>query len=598
MEEFNISLGQLKGEIASRMSFCQLSSREDFEACMTCNLGQFKLDSLRFDKLSLAGDLECSSGKDDENENESKTLKRKHEEDMKKEDNELEIKSNAKTMRFCEPENLEGVPAAIRPKIILDSSCTDTFPYDYDPSECCIIGKSISREDFVSKHEYITAWAECQSETCLNRNSANSANPFSGEDMDLDALSVDGKSSDDVSKTKIVTFESQLPPDGMEVSAHLSHLTRIQIHSEKRSNEFDPSSNDVYCDCLKSRISDRIEQPTQPMNSEECDSKVSLELHCCDKLSSQSDCSTIDYNNMAIVTQGCNDEPNTEACRAANEVLADRGSNILSGEPNTKQCLKLSRQESECSFYSELECYDKLSSQSDCSTIDYNDIAIVTQSCNDEPCRISNEILPATESNKLSDEAISKEGVDVVPLESKSNLNLELKCYDTVSSKPDNTKDSKHIARVTQGCNDETKVEACRGSNEISPQRKSIKLSGEAEVRQCLKITLVHKGCGIWAVKTSNKRKRSESESDDCIDSMRDAQAILDGGARHRYGVFKRVKLTLTNDHPSKHVKNGHVRTTKFRSLRRLATSLREMKSRIFRWPFQKRRGTVTPLLI
>ena len=602
MEEFNISLGQLRGDIASRMSFCQLSSREEFKACLTCSLGQLQLDSLRFDNLSLHGDCERSSGENDENDNENKTLKRKHEEDTKKEDNQLKIKSNAKRMRFCEPENPEGVPAAIRPQIILDSSCSDTFPYDYDPSEGCIIGKSISREDFTSKHKYITAWAECQSETCLNGNPADNASSFSCEDMDLDAMSVDGTSSHDVSKTNFVAIESQLPSRHIEVSAQLGHLNTIQIHNEKQRNELDWPSDNVYCDCLKSRISDRVEQPTQPMNSEECDSNVSLELNCCDKLSSQSDCSTIDYNDMAVATQGCSDEPNKEACRTAGEILAERESNILSGEPNAKQCLKFSRQESNCSLYSELECFDKFSSQSDCSTIDYNDLAIVTQSCNDEPnteaCRISNEILPATQSNKLSDEAISSEGFDVALLERESNLNLQLKCCDKVSSKPDDLVDSKHIARVTQRCNEELKVEACRASNEISPQRKSIKLSDEVEVRKCLKITLVHKGCGIWAVKTSNKRKRSESESDDCIDSMNDAQAILDVGAQHRYRVFKRVKLTLTNDHPSKCVKQGSVCTTRFRSLRRLATSLREMKSRIFRWPFQKRRATVTPFLI
>ena len=522
MEEFDSSLNQLKEEIASTMSFCQLSSTEEFNVCMTYSLGEFRLDQLRFDKLSLAGDFERSTNEECERfENKKETLKRKHEEDTKIEDNQLEIRSNAKRIRSCESENLKDISAAIRPKIVLDN---DTFPYDYDPSEGCVIGKSISREDFTSKHKYITAWAECQSETCLNRNSANSASSLSGEDMDLDEISVEAKFSDDLSERNFVSTESHFSSRDLKASADFSHLMSPQNCSGKISVEVEPSSNLVYSDCHKSGLNDHVKQPSQPMNSE------------------------IDQSSM----------------QNQNEINNN--------------------------FDSELKCHDRVSSQ---SHIDYNDMAQVTQGCNDEPtteaCRASNKTLPERESNKLSCELDLNKGPESAKQESKSNLILELKCCDKMSSKPDDIIDSKPIAKVTQGCNDET-------SNEILSERNNI-ISGEAEPRPCLKITLVHKGGGIWAVKTSNKRKRSESELDR-TDSISDAQAILEESAKQRRKVLKRVKLALTNERHAKKAKQGPVHTTKFKSLRRLATNLCEMKSRIFRKPFQKKRATVTPLLL
>ena len=616
MEEFNISLDQLKEELASRMSSCQLSSIEEFNVCMTYSLGEFKLDKLRFDQLSLAGDCQgLTSEADGKSENKSMTLKRKHEEDGKNEGNEPEVKSNAKRMRSCEPENSNGTPAAIRPKIVSDSSCNDSFPYDYDPSEGCIIGKSISREDFISKHKYITAWAECQSETCLNRNSANSANPFSSEDMDLDEISLEGKLSDDVNEAKSCSAtDGQLSSHDLKISADLGHLTAAQNHSAQPSTELEQPSHQVYTDCLKSHISDRVEQLTQPMNSEinqdfintqnEHKNKVDSELKCYDKMSSKTEINQVDSSNVARVTQGCNKEPKIEAWQALNEILPGTENNKVSGEANSNIPLKIAKQESKANLNEELKCYDKVSS--DRKMIDSDNKTRVTQGCNDEPkmeaCPASTECLPEI-GNKSSGEANSNKCHKTIKQGSESNLRLQLKCYDKVSSqsnkiKAENKADRQNTTRVTKGCVDQPKVKVCQISNEILPDRSNIKLSGEPEVRPSLKITLVHKGCGIWAVKTSNKRKRSESESDNCIDRLNDAQAILEESAKQRCKVLKRVKLALTNDRPSKNVKQGPVHTTKFKSLRRLATNLCEMKSRIFRKPFQKKRATVTPLLI
>ena len=617
MEEFNVSLDQLKDEIASRMSLCQLSSIEEFNVCMTYSLGEFKLNQLRFDKLSLAGDCQGSTSEEDKIENKNMTLKRKREENGKNEGNELEIKSNAKRMRSCEPENSNGTPAAIKRKIVLESSCNDTFPYDYDPSEGCIIGKSISREDFMSKHKYITAWAECQSETCLNRNSANSASSFSGEDMDLDEISLQRKFSDDVSETKLCSSPaSQLSSHDPNVSADLSHLTSAQNQSAQPSTHLEQPSNQVYTDCLKSHISDRVEQPTQPMNSEinqdfintqnEHKNKADSELKCCDKMISKTKINRVDMNNVAKVTQGCNKKPKIEAWRALNETLSGIESNKVSSEANSNVPLKTAKLKSTTSLNLELKCYDKVSSvSSGRKMIESDNKKQVTQGCNEEPkkeaCRTSTECLPEV-TNKLSGDTHSNKCLKTFKQGSESNLNLQLKCYKKVSlqSNSENKVGSQNTARDIRGCIGKPNVKACQMSYEILPDGNNIKLPGEPELRQSLKITLVHKGCGIWAVKTSNKRKRSESESDNCIDkingskAMTDAQAILEESAK----VLKRVKLALTNDGPSKKVKQGPVHTTKFKSLRRLATNLCEMKSRIFRKPFQKKRATVTPLLI
>ena len=616
MEEFDISLDQLKEELASRMSLCQLSSIEEFNVCMTYSLGEFKLDKLRFDQLSLAGDCERSSGEgDDKSDIKNKTLKRKHEEVTKMEENELEIISDVKRKRLCESENEKGMSAAIKPKIILDSSSSDTFPYDYDPSEGCIIGKSISREDFTSKHKYITAWAECQSETCLNRNPANSASSISGEDMDLEEISVEEKFSDNLCETKsCIASESQLASHDVEGSADLGNLKVTQLLSEKQSTEVELLSNEVYIDCFDSCVSDHVKQLTQPINDEtnkglertqnESNGNLTSELKCHDKMSS--DIKVIDSDNKTQVTQSCNDEPPKELCRASNEILPET-SKKLSGATNSNKGHKISKRERKSKFHSELKYDDKVSSQSNINNVDSNNTTRVTQDFNDKPkteaCRASKEILPERESNKDSGEANSNKCLKIAQHKSDSNLNLELKCCDKVSSqsnvnKVKNEVDSQNTTRVTQGCIDQPNVKACQFSNEILPDKNNINLSGETEGRPSLKITLVHKGSGIWAVKTSNKRKRSESESDNCIDKLNDAQAILEESAKQRCKVLKRVKLALTNDRPSKKVKQGPVHTTKFKSLRRLATNLCEMKSRIFRKPFQKKRATVTPLLI
>ena len=383
MEEFDSSLNRLKDEIASRMSFCQLSSTEEFNVCMTYSLGEFKLDQLRFDKLILAGDCERSTNEEDDRvETKQETLKRKHEEDK------LEIKSNAKRIKSCESENLKDISTAIRPKVILHN---DTFPYDYDPSEGCVIGKSISREDFTSKHKYITAWAECQSETCLNRNSANSASSFSGEDMNLDEISVEGNFSDDLSERNFVSTESQLSSRDPKVSADLGHLTSPHNCSGKISVDVEPSYNPVYSDCHKSGLNDHVKELTQPMNSEmdqifkqnqnEINNNSDSELKCYDKVSSKSH---IDYNDMVPVMQGCNDKPDTEACRTSNKTLPQRESNELSFEADLKKGPKIAKQDSKSNLILQLKCCDKVSSKPD-DVIDSKPIARVTQGCKDEP---------------------------------------------------------------------------------------------------------------------------------------------------------------------------------------------------------------------
>ena len=245
MEEFVLSLGPLKEEIASRMSFCQLSSKEEYDVCMSHSLKQFKLDSLRFDKLILAGDHERSTS-EEENKVEIENKKMGKKEDTNNEDNDLEIKSNVQRMRSCKSNDPETILTAIRPDLMIDTSCNDTSAYDCDPSEGCVIGKSISREDFKSKHSYITAWVECQSETCLNRDSADIVSSNNGEDMDLDAISVEENSSDDCSKAKsLAATESQSPSRNAKVTADLGHSQPTQIQCQTQSTEIEPLSTNV-----------------------------------------------------------------------------------------------------------------------------------------------------------------------------------------------------------------------------------------------------------------------------------------------------------------------------------------------------------------
>ena len=415
MKEFVLSLGLFKEEIASTMSLCQLSSKEEYDVCMSNSLKQFKLGSLRFDKLILAGDYERSTS-EGENKVDIENKKMENNENSNNEDNELEMKTNIQRMRSCKSNDSEVTLPAIRPNLVIDTSCNNASAYDCDPSEGCIIGKSISREDFKSKHSYITAWAECQSETCLNRDSPDSDASNNGDDMDLDAISVVEKFSHDCSeRNSLLDVESELPSRDIKVNSQLGHPQPTQIHCETKGTETEQLSSNIYTDSLTSVISDHVKQPTQPIHN-----------------------------------------------------------TINTGLIRTKE-------------------------------------------------------------------------------ESESHLNSELKCYDKVSSKSFiNTVDSNGIVRVTHGCNEKGKGEACQISNEIVPERESHNISDEANVRQCLKITLIRKGCGIWAVKTLNERKRSESEYDNFTGLANDTPAMTEERANQH---CKRVKLTVADHNSSQNAK-------------------------------------------
>ena len=333
------------------MSFRQLSSKEEHDVCMSNSLKQFKLDSLRFDRLILVEDYERSTN-EEENKVGIENNKMENNENSNNEDNELEIKTNIQRMRSCKPNDSEATLPAFRPDLMLDTSCNDASAYDCDPSEGCVIDKSISREDFKSKHSYITAWAECQSETCLNHDSPDSVSSNNGEGMDLDAGSVVEKLSEDCSeRTSILADESQLPSRDVNVSSQLGHRQPTQIHCKTQSTEIELLSKNVYKDCLKSVISDHVKQQIQSSHNtiskglvrtkEESGSNLGSDLKCYDKMSLHSVVSKVDSNDNGRVTPGCNEKLNGKACRISNEILSDRECHNISDEAMVRQSLKI-----------------------------------------------------------------------------------------------------------------------------------------------------------------------------------------------------------------------------------------------------------------
>ena len=535
MEEFVQKLAPLKEGIVSRMSFCQLNSKEEYDVCISNSLKQFKLDSLRFDKLTLVEEYERSTS-EEENKVDIKNNKMENNENSNNEDNELDMKTNIQRMRSCKSNDSEATLPAFRPNIVIDNSCNNASAYDCDPSECCVIGKSISREDFKSKHSYITAWAECQSETCLNRDCADSASSNNGEDMDLDAVSVVEKLSDDGSeRNSVLVAEIQLSTLTAKLTAE---------STETLSKEIAPLSSKVYADCLKSVISDHVKQPTQPIHNtvnrgiirtqEESGSNLSSDLKCYDKMSLQSVINTVDSNEIARNTQGSNQKLNGEACKISNEILSDRESQNISDESMVRQSLKITLIHKGCGIW-----------------------AVKT---------INKRKRSESESDNCTESKNNTQGI----LEERAN---------------------QHYKKVKLTLADDS-----------SPQNAKLKLDKN----------LKHEAaCPTLAVKTLNKRKRSESESDDRTISTNDAQAIIEGKAKQDCKVPKRMKLIsaqdnfsenaeiiLPEDSSSKNLKQEPIRKKKFKSLRRLARAIGAMKSRIVNRPMLRRVATIRPFLI
>ena len=613
MEEFVLSLGPLKKEIASRMSFCQLSSKEEYDVCMSNSLRQFKLESLRFDKLILVEDYERSTN-EEENKVDIENKKMENNQNSNDEDNELEIKTNIQRMRSCNSNDSKATLPAFRPNIVIDTSCNNASAYDCDPSEGCVIGKSISREDFKSKHSYITAWAECQSETCLNRDSADSASSNNGEDMDLNAISVVRKLSDDCSETNShLAAEIQLSNLNAKVTAE---------STETPSKEIAPLSNNVYADCLKSVISDHVKQPPQPIHNtinnglirtqEESESNLSSDLKCYDKMSLQSVLITVDSKEIARVTQGCNEKLNGEACQISNEILSDRESHNISDEAEVRQCLKITLIHKGCGIWAvktskkrkRLESvfhwkYDNLS----CSAND-------TQTIIEERAKQGCKRVKLT----LTDDSFSQNA--------KLTLDKRLKRdpiigSGTLTAKTSNKRkrsDSKADNLICSANDTQAIIE--KGANQHC---KRVKLTfADNSYSQNAKLTfdknLKHEpilGCGTLAVKILNKRKRSESESDNCTNSTNDTLAIIERKAKQGCKFPKRmkltavpdnfpenVKLTFPEDSSSKKLKQEPNHKKKFKSLRRLATAIGAMKSRILNRPVLRRVATIRPFLI
>ena len=532
VEEFVQNLGPLREEIVSRMSFCQLNSKEEYDVCISNCLKQFKLESLRFDKLILVEEYERSTS-EEENKVDIKNNKMENNENSNNEDNELEMKTNVQRMRSCKSNDSEATLPAFRPNIMIDTSCNNASPYDCDPSECCVIGKSISREDFKSKHSYITAWAECQYETCLNRDCADSASSNNGEDMDLDAGLVVEKLSDDGSeRNSVLAAEIQL-------STLTSKLTAES--TETPSKEIAPLSSNVYADCLKSVISDHVKQPTQPIHNtinrglirtqEESGSNLSSDLKCYDKMSMQSVINTVDSNEIARNTQGSNEKLNGEACQISNEILSDRESHNISDEAMVRQSLKITLIHKGCGIWAVKTINKRKRSES--------------------------ESINCTESKN------NTQGI----LEERAN---------------------QHYKRVKLTLTDDS-----------SPQNEKINWDKN----------LKHDAtCRTLAVKT---RKRSESEPDNRTNSTNEALAIIEGKAKQDCKVPKRMKLisaqdnfsentefTLPEDSSSKNLKQEPIRKKKFKSLRRLARAIGAMKSRIVNRPMLRRVATIRPFLI
>ena len=607
MEEFVLSIGPLKKEIASRMSFCQLSSKEEYDVCMSNSLKQFKLASLRFDRLILLEDYERSTS-EEENKVDIENKKMENNENSNNEDNELEIKTNIQRMRSCKSNDSEATLPATRPNLMIDTSCKDTSAYDCDPSEGCVIGKSISREDFKSKHSYITAWAECQSETCLNHDSADSVSSNNSEDMDLDAISVVGKLSDDCSETNSL----------LAAEIQLSNLNAKMIaeSTETPSKEIAPMSNNVYADCLKSVISDHVKQPTQPIHNkiyqglirtqEESGSNLSSDFKCYDeKMSLHSVINTIDSNDNGRVTQGCNEKLNGEACRISNEILSDRESHNISDEAEVRQCLKITLIHKGCGIWAVKTSNKRKRSKSEsdnCTESKNNTHAIFEERANKHCKKVK---------LALADHSSTQNA--------KLNLHKNLKHEATIGSSTLAVKTSNKRKRSESEADNltcsaiDTQAIIEKGANQHC---KKVKLTlADDSSSQNAKLTfdknLKHElilGCATLAVKILNKRKRSESESDNCTNSTNDALAIIEKRAKQGCKVPKRMKLTSAQDNiskkvdltsakdsTSKNLKEEPIRKKKFKGLRRIATAIGAMKSRILNRPMLRRLATIGP---
>ena len=608
MEEFALSLGPLKKEIASRMSFCHLSSKEEYNVCVSNKLKQFKLESLRFDKLILVEDYEYSTN-EEENKVDIENEKLENE-NSNSEDNKFEVETNFQRMRSCKPNDSESILPASRPDPMIDTSCNDASAYESDPSEGCVIGKSISREDFKSKHSYITAWAECQSETCLNRDSADSVSSNNGEDMDLDAGLVAEKLSDDGSERNSVLA------DEIQLSTLIAKLTAES--TETPSKEIAPLSSNAYADCLKSVISDHVKQPTPPIHNtinkglirtqEESGSNLSSDLKCYDKMSMQSVINTVDSNEIARVTQGSNEKLNGEACQISNEMLSDRESHNISDEAMVRQSLKITLIHKGCGIWAVKTINKRKRSQSEsdnCTESKNNTQGICEERANQHCKKVK---LTLTD--------------DSSPQNAKLNLDKNLKHEATIGSPTlavktlNKRKRSESQAdNLTCSAND-TKAIIEKGANQHC---KRVKLtladdSSSENAKLTFDKSLKHEpvlGCGTLAVKSLNKRKRSASESDDRTISTNDALTIIEGKANQGYKVPKRMKLTsapdnfpenvkftLPEDSSSQNLKQEPIRKKKFKSLRRLATAISAIKSRIINRPLLRRVATIRPFLI
>ena len=619
MEEFVQNLGPLKEEIVSRMSFCQLSSKEEYDVCMSNNLKQFKLDdSLRFDKLILAGDYERSTS-EEENKVDIENKKMEKNENSNNEDNELEMKTNIQRMRSCKSNDSEVTLPAIRPNLVIDTSCNNASAYDCDPSEGCIIGKSISREDFKSKNSYIRAWAECQSETCLNRDSANSASSNNGEDMDLGTISVVEEFCHDFrERNSLLDVESQLHSHDIKVNSQLGHPQPTHIHCETQSTDIELLCNNVYKDCLKSVISDHVKQPTQPIynkinkglirTQEERESNLSSDLKCYDKMRSQSVINKEDSNEIARVTQGCNEKLNGEACRISNEILSDRKSHNISDEANVRQCLKITLIHKGCGIWAVKRSKKRKQSKNEsdnCTESKNNTQVILEERANQHCKRVKLTVTDdsSSQNSKLTfDKNLKHEPILGCGTLAVKTLNKRKRS----ESESDNCTESKNS---TQSILEERANQHCKRvkltlADDSSSQNAKLTFDKNLKHEPFLR-------CRTLAVKTLNKRKRSESESDNCTNSTNDALAVIEERAKQGCKVPKRMKLNsapdnfsenvkfaLPEDSSSKNLKQEPIRKKKFKGLRRLATALGEMKSRILNRPMLRRVATIRPYLI
>ena len=554
-----------------RMPFCELCNEEEFFVQMTYGAGMFDIKEMRFDKLMLADQKTNSFDQETKNSKLTKqVIKRKRADSV--EADEVDNHDN-KRVKHCETKTSQFHEMEVSPKLE-KISCKSSAE---EPAEMNALNDSISRENFDYKKSFVEAWVANHVISSVHSDHSPEMSPVF---TDL----VNGTPEENGLLMGAVGQSSPLLKADGVTESHLSCNANFNENESRFANSKPIKCHDINLAKAEGlKISIPLEIIRRPNNVENCEendeccseSRANEELKC-------SSVNTLTYSDEVSTKRSEEQKPASLKISIPKDLVAFGKNNSLKREEQVSPpavsktiidnesvqrshvkeqlSLKVSIPKSLISLKCEelsKECNDGLSSnivdqkeelEVDNDSVDIQQPKSLKISIPKKLIELSNEY-----KNEIQDE-------NGEPNETSSNAN-----------------DKKQVTEQTSDYNVKVNCSALKERQEISTTDNQSK--SEPVPYPSLKITLIRLGCGNWAVKQKgmSEGKRPYKNGTVRIGGL----SLSDERAAKRIEVLDRVKQALAKDKSTKTLKINPRCTNRLKALKRKATTLCAMKSRI-----------------